>query len=287
MKDVVSIQLAPPKHWVGDGFHVSSLFSYNSHGKSLSPFLLLDHASPEQFPATTRKLGVGEHPHRGIETITLVYAGEVEHQDSTGAGGVIKAGDVQWMTAGRGIMHQEFHSSRFAKTGGQMEMVQLWVNLSAKDKMAEPKYQDIKASSIPTLSLGNDSAELRLIAGQYLDNTGPASTFTPLQVMDLIYTDEASVRVDLNATWNAAVVVLQGKVEINSNKTVSEHQMAILSNDGDYIDLKANKNTKLLILSGEPINEPIVGYGPFVMNSREEIEQALRDFRDGAFGQIQ
>ncbi len=287
MKDVVSIQLAPPKHWVGDGFHVSSLFSYNSHGKSLSPFLLLDHAPPEQFPPTTRKLGVGEHPHRGIETVTLVYAGEVEHQDSTGAGGVIKAGDVQWMTAGRGIMHQEFHSSRFAKTGGQMEMVQLWVNLSAKDKMAEPKYQDIKASSIPTLSLGNESVELRLIAGQYLDNTGPASTFTPLQVMDLIYTDEASVRVDLNATWNAAVVVLQGKVEINSVKSVSEHQMAILSNDGDYIDLKANKNTKLLILSGEPINEPIVGYGPFVMNSREEIEQALRDFRDGAFGQIQ
>ncbi len=287
MKDVVSIQLAPPKHWVGDGFHVSSLFSYNSHGKSLSPFLLLDHASPEQFPPTTRKLGVGEHPHRGIETVTLVYAGEVEHKDSTGAGGVIKAGDVQWMTAGSGIMHQEFHSNKFAKTGGQMEMVQLWVNLPAKEKMTSPKYQDIKASSIPTLSLGNDSAELRLIAGQYLDNTGPASTFTPLQVMDLIYTDETSVRLDLNASWNAAVVVLQGKVEINSVKSVSEHQMAILSNDGDYIDLKANKNTKLLILSGEPINEPIVGYGPFVMNSREEIEQALRDFRDGAFRQIQ
>ncbi|WP_251359825.1 pirin family protein [Kangiella sp. TOML190] len=286
MKNVIAINSAPAKHWVGNAFHVSSMFSYQSHGETLSPFLLLDHAAPKVFEPSANKRGVGEHPHRGFETVTIVYQGEVEHRDSTGAGGVIGTGDVQWMTAGSGIMHEEFLSTDFTQTGGEMEMAQLWVNLPAKHKMTTPKYQDIQASQIPTLQLGDNAGQLRLIAGDYQDSHGPASTFSPLQVMDTRINAGKKIELELNQGWTGAVVVLSGTVEINSERLVRERQMAVLSTEGTGVSIEANNDAKLLILSGEPLNEPIVGYGPFVMNSREEIEATLRDFKNGDFGSI-
>ncbi len=286
MKKVIDIVSAPAKHWVGDAFHVSSLFSYTTHGEALSPFLLLDHAAPKSFEPSSHKRGVGEHPHRGFETVTIVYQGEVEHKDSTGAGGVIGPGDVQWMTAGSGIMHEEFLSSNFNERGGEIEMVQLWVNLPAKDKMTQPKYQDIQSNQIPAIGLKHDAGNLRLIAGEYGSETGPASTFTPLQVMDLKLDAGKTTNLKMNEGWTGAIISLSGTVEINSESIIREHQMAVLDKSGTEVIIEANNEAKLLILSGDPINEPIAGYGPFVMNTQEEIRQTLEDFRNGGFENI-
>ncbi|NVJ66960.1 MAG: pirin family protein [Gammaproteobacteria bacterium] len=289
MKQVTRVSAAPAKHWVGDGFYVSSMFSYTTHGEDLSPFLLLDHAAPKQFEPSQQKRGVGEHPHRGFETVTIVYSGEVSHKDSTGAGGTIGPGDVQWMTAGSGILHEEFHSETFTQTGGMMEMAQLWVNLPAKDKMIKPSYQDIASADIPTINL-EDIGSLRLIAGKYQGYKGAANTYSPLNVMDLRLNVGKSISLQLNEGWSGGIVVLRGELTLNKatdNETqVKEHQLAVLTHNGETIDIQADSDAKLLILSGEPLAEPIVGYGPFVMNSREEIEQALQDFRDGQFGSL-
>lgn len=286
MKKITGVYTAPRPHWVGDGFPVRSLFSYSSHGESLSPFLLLDYAGPHVFPADGAKRGVGEHPHRGFETVTIVYAGEVEHRDSTGKGGVIGPGDVQWMTAGSGILHQEFHSAEFARRGGELKMIQLWVNLPAKDKMAAPGYQSIEAASIPTLLLPDDAGTLRVIAGRYDDANGAARTFSPLNVWDAQIKEGKAVSFEQPEGWSSALIVLGGSVTVNGETTAQEAQLVVLSQQGQRVHVHAHEEAKVLLLSGAPLNEPIVGYGPFVMNTKTEIAEAIRDFNSGHFGQI-
>lgn len=286
MKNVTGVYTAPRQHWVGDGFPVRSMFSYQTHGEPLSPFLLLDYAGPYTFPADGAKRGVGEHPHRGFETVTLVYSGEVEHRDSTGRGGVIGPGDVQWMTAGAGILHEEFHSSAFSQKGGELKMMQLWVNLPAKDKMATPGYQSITKAEIPVVTLPDNSGSLRVIAGRYEDVAGPAHTFSPLNVWDIALNQGSHLTLSQLEGWSTALVVMEGTITVNGTAQAGEAQLVVLSQQGDTLHLEAGLDAKVLLMAGEPLNEPIVGYGPFVMNSKTEIAEAIRDFNSGRFGQI-
>lgn len=270
-------------HWVGDGFPVRSLFSYNRLGSHISPFLLMDYAGPHYFDPTDERRGVGQHPHRGFETVTIVYDGEVEHRDSNGAGGVIGAGDVQWMTAAGGIIHEEYHSPAFAKTGGPFRMIQLWVNLPAKDKMAPSGYQAITSADIPVVKLPNDAGIARIIAGEMLGTKGPAKTFTPINMWDVRVTRDADVTLDLPAGHTALVTVLSGHVSINGDTEAGEAEVVLLSTEGEGATIHANGDATLLVLTGEPIDEPIFGHGPFVMNTEKEIRQAIDDFNKGQF----
>jgi quercetin 2,3-dioxygenase len=286
MKRILGIYNAPRPHWVGDGFPVRSIFSYQSHGKQLSPFLLLDYAGPADFSPADRPRGVGKHPHRGFETVTIVYKGEVAHRDSTGQGGTIGPGDVQWMTAGAGILHEEFHSPAFTESGGVLEMVQLWVNLTARDKMTPPGYQAILDRDIPRVTLPDGAGTVRVIAGEYAGHSGPARTFTPMYVWDMRLTQGGISELTLPEGWNAAVVVLHGTVLVNDDAVAREAQMVVLDRAGQSLSIEANNDAVVLLLSGEPIDEPIVGHGPFVMNNQQEISQAMADFNSGRFGQI-
>ena len=286
MKKIQGIYSAPRLHWVGDGFPVRSLFSYDGHGRHLSPFLLLDYAGPAEFGPTTQPRGVGIHPHRGFETVTIVYQGEVDHRDSTGAGGHIGPGDVQWMTAASGILHEEFHSEAFTRDGGRLEMVQLWVNLPASAKMSEPGYQTLLNRQIPQVDLPAHAGRVRVIAGEYDGRHGPARTFTPLNVWDIRLQQSGAATFDLPAGHTLALVVLRGSVRINGGQAVREAQLATFHREGSRITIEAETEASLLLLSGEPIDEPIVGHGPFVMNSREEIVQAMVDFEEGRFGRM-
>ncbi|AMP04067.1 pirin family protein [Collimonas pratensis] len=283
MKKVLGVYSAPRPHWVGDGFPVRSMFSYNSHGKQLSPFLLLDHAGPVDFNPAKKPRGVGQHPHRGFETVTIVYKGEVAHRDSTGQGGLIGPGDVQWMTAGAGILHEEFHSEEFTRTGGAMEMVQLWVNLPAKDKMTAPGYQAIRNADIPVVALPDQAGTVRVIAGSFDGHAGPAHTYSPMNVWDLRLAQGGVTELTLPDSWNSALIVLHGTVLVNGETVSRESQMVLLDAGGSKLALEANNDAVVLLLSGEPIDEPIVGHGPFVMNSEEEIVQAFTDFKNGRF----
>jgi redox-sensitive bicupin YhaK (pirin superfamily) len=289
MKTLHGLTPTPQPHWVGDGFPVRSLFSYDSLGPHASPFLLLDHAGPAQFSPATRPRGVGEHPHRGFETVTIVYDGEVAHRDSTGKGGIIGPGDVQWMTAGSGILHEEFHSEAFTSRGGALEMAQLWVNLPASSKMTAPGYQAIEAGQIPRVVLPGQAGELRVIAGEFAGTQGPARTFSPLAVWDV--TLRAGARVELPAPegWSLLVALLKGRVRVNDSQIGGPSQMAVLDRTGSGFSLEAladegGADARLLVLTGQPLDEPLVGYGPFVMNTREQIQQAIADFNGGAFG---
>lgn len=284
MKKIIGIESAPQQHWVGDGFPVRSLFSYHDHGESLDPFLLLDRAGPTEFKPTGGARGVGQHPHRGFETVTIVYQGEVAHRDSTGQSGVIGPGDVQWMTATSGILHEEFHSDAFSRTGGTLDMVQLWVNLPAGDKMSPPRYQAISNASIPAVPLPNGAGTARIIAGDYAGHAGPARTFSPMNVWDLRLKAGATAALPAGEGWNTAIVVLHGTVTVNGEAVVREAQMAVLDRAGSGFELKGDSDAVLLLLSGEPIGEPVVGYGPFVMNTQEQILQAIADFNSGRFG---
>ncbi|MDO9342528.1 MAG: pirin family protein [Pseudomonas sp.] len=286
MKKLIGIYTSPRGHWVGDGFPVRTLFSYDTMGKHISPFLLLDHAGPADFTPTEQRRGVGQHPHRGFETVTIVYDGEVEHRDSTGAGGTIGPGDVQWMTAAKGILHEEFHSEAFARSGGALEMVQLWVNLPAKDKMADAGYQTIVDGDIPVLPLANNAGQLRLIAGEFAGTRGPARTFTPIDLWDLRLNAGKPVTLDLHEGRNTALVLLRGTVMVNDGEVARQGQLALFERDGSQLTLEASDDAKVLLLSGEPIDEPIVGHGPFVMNTEREIHQAFADFHSGKFGQM-
>ena len=286
MKKILGVYAAPRGHWVGDGFPVRTMFSYDRMGKYVSPFLLLDYAGPADFTPTSERRGVGQHPHRGFETVTIVYKGEVEHRDSTGNGGVIGPGDVQWMTAASGILHEEFHSEAFARSGGTLEMVQLWVNLPAKDKMAEPGYQGILDREIPDLELKDNAGRLRLIADEFDGQRGPARTFTPIDVWDVRLNAGKSATFDLHQGRNTALVVLHGAVEVNGQEVVREGQLVLFDREGTDIRLDAEQDATVLILSGEPIDEPIVGHGPFVMNTEAEIQQAFIDFQSGKFGRM-
>ncbi|MGY2225257.1 pirin family protein [Pseudomonas gingeri] len=284
MKKILGIYTSPRGHWVGDGFPVRTLFSYDNLGRQISPFLLLDHAGPAEFTPTDERRGVGQHPHRGFETVTIVYDGEVEHRDSTGAGGVIGPGDVQWMTAAAGIIHEEFHSEAFARRGGKLEMVQLWVNLPARDKSAPAGYQNILDGDIPRIALKDDAGSLRLIAGEFDGHKGPARTFTPIDVWDLRLNAGKLLNLDLQAGHNTALVLLHGTVRVNGEAVARPGQLVLFERDGTQLSLEANDDAVLLLLSGEPIDEPIVGHGPFVMNSEAEIHQAFSDFHSGRFG---
>jgi len=285
MKKVIGIQGNDQGHWVGDGFPVRTLFFYQDLGKQMSPFLMLDYAGPAEFSPTTERKGVGSHPHRGFETVTIVYKGEVAHKDSTGQGGVIGPGDVQWMTAGSGILHEEFHAESFAKNGGTLDMVQLWVNLPANFKMTKPGYQAILDQQIPTIELKHGAGVARIIAGDFDGYKGPAHTFTPMNVIDLkLRKGKASIATPEG--WNTFLVVLRGAVEAGDGVVAKDAQMLMFSSQGQDIQLNTLEDSIALLLSGEPIDEPIVGYGAFVMNTREEIAQAMQDFNSGSFGKI-
>jgi len=279
LKKIVSIRRGPPAHWVGDGFHVRSLFSYDGDAASLSPFLLLDYGAPETFAPTDEPRGVGRHPHRGFETVTIAYQGGVEHRDSAGNHGVIGPGDVQWMTAASGIVHEEWHEREFTRRGGTMEMAQLWVNLPAKDKMAAPAYQDIRGAQIPSVSLGGKSS-LRVIAGEFRGARGPARTFTPINVWDARLAAGERVELEFPEGYNTLLAVLSGRVAVN-DEPVASAELVTLERQGRRVVLEASEDAKLLVLNGEPIEEPVVGYGPFVMNTRGEIQQAIRDYQSG------
>lgn len=272
-------------HWVGDGFPVRSLFSYNDMGADISPFLLLDYGGPYNFAPTTDRRGVGEHPHRGFETVTIVYDGEVEHRDSAGNGGIIGPGDVQWMTAAGGIIHEEYHSPGFAKAGGPFRMVQLWVNLPAKDKMSPSGYQGILNADIPVVDLPDGAGTARIIAGTFDGSTGPARTFTPINLWDVRINRDADVTLDLPEGHTAMLVVLTGHITVNGTQAAGEAEMILLDRQGRDVAIHADGDATLLVLTGEPIDEPIVGYGPFVMNSEAEIRQAVDDFNSGRFAQ--
>jgi len=291
MKKILSTRNAPDRHWVGDGFPVHGMFGYDAGAAERSPFLLLDYAAPTRFEPTTARRGVGQHPHRGFETVTIVYDGEVEHRDSTGRGGVIGRGDVQWMTAGSGILHEEFHSGDFARTGGPFEMVQLWVNLPAKHKMAPPGYQAITSGDIPVVPLmdagGAPSGQVRVIAGGFGNARGRARTFTPMNVWDVRVDAGRTVSLAQPEGWTGLLVVLDGTIEVNGETVLRPAQMATLSTTGSGIRIEASGDAKLVLLAGEPIDEPVVGYGPFVMNSKAEIVQAIEDFNGGRFGRMQ
>ena len=285
MKKVIGIQGNDQGHWVGDGFPVRTFFFYQDLGRQMSPFLMLDYAGPAEFASTTERKGVGSHPHRGFETVTIVYEGEVAHKDSTGQGGIIGPGDVQWMTAGSGILHEEFHSEDFAKNGGTLNMVQLWVNLPAKLKMTKPGYQAILDKQIPTIDLKDGSGQARIIAGELDGHQGPARTFTPMHVIDLKLR-KGSTSLPVPEGWNASLVVLKGAIEAGEGVVAKDAQMLMFSNQGQDIQVNVLEDSIALLLGGEPIDEPIVGYGPFVMNTKEEIAQAMQDFNSGSFGRI-
>lgn len=287
MKRIVGVVQNQQMHWVGDGFPVRNLFSYDRLGQMISPFLLLDYAAPYPFTPTTVQRGVGSHPHRGFETVTLAYQGEVEHKDSSGGGGIIKTGDVQWMTAASGLVHEEFHSHDYAAQGGNFEMVQLWVNLPSKDKMTAPKYQAIARADIPNIALDNQGSYLRVIAGKYLGTQGAADTFTPINVWDGVWQAGFRDHFFVPVSHNAMLIVLSGQVMVNGTQQVNENSMVLFARDGEPdFQIEVVQDAKFLILSGEPINEPIQGHGPFVMNSKEEIIQAFDDFNQGKFGRI-
>lgn len=286
MKKLSFIRRNNQRHWVGDGFPVRSIFSYNDLGKEISPFLLLDYAGPENFPPSEQRRGVGAHPHRGFETVTIVYSGEVEHRDSSGGGGIVRPGDVQWMTAASGLVHEEFHGSEYAKRGGPFEMIQLWVNLSAKDKKAPPGYQNITTTQIPQVDLPSGAGMVRVIAGNYQATQGSAHTFSPMNVWDVRLTAGARVEFRVPAGWTTALFVLKGQIRLGSGEAVGVAELAVLDREDETFAITALEDTTLLFLNGQPIEEPIVGQGPFVMNTAEEIGQAMDDYRSGRMGRL-
>ncbi|MNH75831.1 Quercetin 2,3-dioxygenase [compost metagenome] len=286
MKNILGIYGSPKRHWVGDGLAVRSLFTYGILGRHISPFLMLDYAESTDFPASRHRRGTGQHPQRGFETVTMMYQGELEYQDSTGAGGKIGPGDVQWMTAARGMLHETYHSADFSSTGGTLEMVQLWVNLPAKNKMSGPRYQTILNRDMVRVSLPDDAGQVRVIAGEYAGRKGPAQTFTLMDIWDIRLNAGKSISLQLRAGFTCAVVLLTGGIGLNGNAVLRDAQVALLDPAGVKLLLEASSDSKLVLLCAEPIDEPIVGQGPFVMNTQAEIVQAITDFNSGHFGQI-
>ena len=286
LKRVDTINPANGAHWVGDGFPVRSLFNYQVEAEENSPFLMLDYGGPYNFAPAAAPRGVGTHPHKGFETVTIVYDGEVSHKDSTGAGGTIGPGDVQWMTAGSGILHQEFHSEGFTKSGGPFHMVQLWVNLPKKDKAAAPGYQSILNAEIPAVAVAEGKGQLRVIAGEHGEAHGPASTFTPMNLWDVKLARDAALELKVPERHTTLLVMMKGHVTFEGGETAGEATLVRFQRGGDAIRLKADGDSTFLVLTGEPINEPVVGYGPFVMNTQAEIREAIAEMNSGKFGRI-
>jgi len=285
MKKVLSIHRPGEPHWVGDGFPVRTVFSHQELGAELTPFLLLDHAGPAEFEPTGKERGVSWHPHRGFETVTIVYDGAVEHEDTAGNRGRIGPGDVQWMTAGAGVLHKELHGRDFAQRGGRFEMLQLWVNLPARSKMTAPKYQAIVDRAIPAVNLPGDAGSVRVIAGSFGGATGPARTVTPVGLLDLRLRagHRATLRVDDGYT--GALYVLRGAIGVGGN-AASAGELVVLDRGGDDVAIEAASDATVLVMHGQPIDEPIAGYGPFVMNTPQQIRQAFADYGAGRMGSI-
>lgn len=289
MRKVKNIYQENQAHWVGDGFLVQPLFSHMGEDRGTNPFLMLDYAAPQYYEPNKRTpRGVGQHPHKGFETVTIAYQGEVEHRDSSGGGGVIKAGDVQWMTAGAGIIHQEFHSEAFSRQGGMFEMVQLWVNLPRKDKNVPAHYQHLAKENIPVVAFADNAGYVRIIAGNFAGIQGAAKTYTKMNVWDMVINAGREVEIEIPESQSLSMVVLRGKAIFNHNEQASAGQLVNFERSvGKVTITAADEEVKILLLAGEPIEEPVVGYGPFVMNSFEEIRQAVNDFNAGKFGQIE
>jgi redox-sensitive bicupin YhaK (pirin superfamily) len=286
MKKIRSVHKAGEPHWVGDGFPVRTVFHYGDLGKELTPFLLLDHAGPAQFEPARSPRGVDWHPHRGFETVTVVYEGEVDHGDTAGNQGSIGPGDVQWMTAGSGLLHKEFHGPAFTRRGGRFEVLQLWVNLPAKSKMTAPQYQGLVAADFPTVNLAEEAGSVRVIAGEFEESKGPARTFTPIKLFDLRLRAGKSLRLRLGDGWSSGLFVLEGKVTVNGAETADREELVVFERAGDEVLIEAATDAKLFVMSGEPIDEPIAGYGPFVMNTQQELRQAMVDLQTGRMGRV-
>jgi redox-sensitive bicupin YhaK (pirin superfamily) len=286
IKDIVGIYQPGSAYMVGDGFPVRNLFPSNELDREVSPFLMLDYAGPQYFPPTDHPRGVGEHPHRGFETVTIVYDGIVAHRDSAGNAGVIGPGDVQWMTAASGIVHEEFHEKEFAKKGGTLHAVQLWVNLPKASKMSAPGYQTILNGDIPSIELEGGAGRVRVIAGSFRGRKGPAHTFTPVELYDLQLNKDHHVQLELPGGQNSSILVLQGRATVNGSREAGEAELIVCKRNGSVVTVEAREDSRLLVMSGEPIEEPIARYGPFVMNTREELVQAVQDYQAGKMGHL-
>ncbi|MFO0931230.1 MAG: pirin family protein [Planctomycetota bacterium] len=281
---VTRVIAPPPRHWVGDGFHVRSMFSYADDPVETSPFLLLDYAAPMTFRPTRDRRGVGPHPHRGFETVTVAFAGEIEHRDSLGHHGRIGPGDVQWMTAASGVLHEELQTEAFSRAGGTLEMAQVWVNLPARRKTGPPAYQDLRAAAIPTVALPGDAGDVRVIAGVFEGTRGPARTATPVELWDVRLRGGREAVLPLPSGHTGLLLVTRGPVAVADGVEVDPEHLAVLSRDGEGVRVAAASDARVLVLAGEPIDEPVVGRGPFVMNTWDEISQAIHDLQDGRFG---
>jgi redox-sensitive bicupin YhaK (pirin superfamily) len=284
-KSIQKVVRDVPGHWVGDGFPVRSMFAYED-SERYDPFLLLDYAAPYTFAPSSAPRGVGEHPHRGFETVTIVYQGELEHRDSAGNHGSIGPGDVQWMTAAGGVVHEEFHSHQFTRTGGVFEVVQLWVNLPASDKMSPPRYQGILDNQIPVVQVSGELGRVRVIAGEFQGVKGPARTFTPIHLWDVQLKAGASAELPVPDGFTTALVIQRGTATISGSETVSAPALVLFDRQGDSIAVECQDDFRALLLSGQPLNEPVAAQGPFVMNTREQIREAILDFQAGRMGRL-
>lgn len=286
LKSISAILNPPAPHMVGDGFRVHNFFP-SGYKLKMSPFFLLDYNAKIEFSARNEPRGVGVHPHRGFETVTIAYHGAVAHHDSAGNSGVIYAGDVQWMTAASGILHKEYHEENFSKTGGLFQMVQLWVNLPAKDKMSSPKYQGIKRDNMPKVNLKDGAGTVEVIAGEFKDAKGGVSTFTPIELYNAYLNTGGSTKFNFPPNYNTAFIVIEGQIRVNGSALVEADQLVHFQNEGEDIQVEALEASIVLVLSGEPIDEPITQYGPFLMNKPEEIQKAIADYNEGRFGYLE
>lgn len=288
-KNVEIVAKPSEPHFVGDGFRVHNFIpSYpRMNMKRMDPFIMLDYNSKYNFPPSEIPKGVGVHPHRGFETVTIAYQGKVEHHDSSGGGGIIGSGDVQWMTAASGVLHKEFHETEWSKKGGVFQMVQLWVNLPAKDKMSAPKYQSIVNSEMAKVNLPLNAGVVEVIAGEFNGAKGSASTFSPLNILNAKLNKNGKVSFNMPSHFNTAVLVIEGEIIINNTEKVETDNLALMANDGENFNIEATENTIVLILSGEPLNEPIAAHGPFVMNTQQQLIDAFNDYNTGKFGYLE
>lgn len=286
LKKVIGVYPNGSTHWVGDGFPVRNLIPSNDFGEDISPFLVLDYAGPMNFDPTDRPRGVDAHPHRGFETVTIVYQGALEHRDSGGNAGTIGAGDVQWMTAASGVVHEEKHERAFAKQGGVMEMIQLWVNLPREVKMSPPRYQTLLNAQIPVVELPEGAGSVRVIAGTFAGVSGPAHTFTPVNLWDTRLNAGKRTELAFTPGYTTALFVLRGKIRVNETHTAGEAELVLLTQESALVTIEAQEETTLLVLNGEAIREPVACYGPFVMNTQEELVQAVNDYRAGKMGRL-
>jgi quercetin 2,3-dioxygenase len=288
-KNVEAIITPPAPHFVGDGFRVHNYIpsSYLLSMERMSPFIMLDYNAPHYFAPTNTPRGVSVHPHRGFETVTIAYKGKIAHHDSAGNKGIISEGDVQWMTAASGVLHKEYHEENFSKGGGYFQMVQLWVNLPAKDKMTTPKYQELKNDAMGKHNIDNNGSMVEVIAGNYKEKKGAASTFTPVHIYNVKLKKGVKETISLPATFNTGLVIIEGNVLINTTETANANEFVLLKNDGETFTIEALEDAVVLVLSGQPINEPIAAHGPFVMNTQQEIVEAFNDYQNGKFGELE